>query len=147
MNANGKKIYFASDMKGGFGGFDIYSADVLADGTLKNVTNLGPTVNSDKDEKYPYATADQKYIYFSSKGHETFGGYDVFRVSLTNKAITNRSNLGETINTHNDEIAFTFSNNAKGYISSNRKADKSDFDIYKFELVELVQNFNAVAIN
>jgi len=144
MNANGKKIYFASDMKGGFGGFDIYSADVLADGTLKNVTNLGPTVNSDKDEKYPYATADQKYFYFSSKGHETFGGYDVFRVSLTNKAITNRSNLGETINTHNDEIAFTFSNNAKGYISSNRKADKSDFDIYKFELVELEQNFNAV---
>lgn len=144
MGPKGQKIYFSSDMKGGFGGYDLYSADVQADGTLSNVTNLGPTVNSSKDEKYPYVTGDNRYIYFSSNGHETFGGYDVFRASLVKNDYINRSNLGETINTNNDEIAFTYSHQNKGYISSNRKADKTDFDIYKFELAQLEQNFNAV---
>ncbi|WP_347067485.1 OmpA family protein [Flavobacterium sp. WV_118_3] len=144
MGPKGQKIYFSSDMKGGFGGYDLYSAEVMTDGTLTNVTNLGPTVNSAKDEKYPYVTGDNRYLYYSSNGHETFGGYDIFRVSSVNNEFINRSNLGETINTNNDEIAFTFSYQNKGYISSNRKADKSDFDIYKFELVVLEQNFNAV---
>ncbi|UUC46563.1 OmpA family protein [Flavobacterium cerinum] len=144
MSPNGQKIYFSSDKKGGFGGYDLYSADVLADGTLTNVTNLGPTVNSAKDEKYPYVSGDNRHIYFSSNGHETFGGYDVFRASNVNNGFINRSNLGETINTNNDEIAFTYSHQNQGYISSNRKTDKSDFDIYKFELVVLEQNFNAL---
>lgn len=146
MNAEGTKLYFASEMPGGFGGFDIYVADVLADGTLTNPVNLGPTVNSSADEKYPYTSVDKKYVYFSSKGHETFGGYDIFRASLTNNAIVNRVNMGSTLNTTNDEVAFILASKTRGYISSNKNSDAQDFNVYKFELVELEQKLDAIVV-
>lgn len=144
VSVDGKKMYFSSDMPGGFGGFDIYVADVLADGTIQNPINLGPTVNSAKNEKYPYTSG--KYIYFSSEGHENYGGYDVFRASLTENGITNRSNMGNTLNTANDEVAFILSGKDKGYISSNKNNDKKDFNVYKFELTHIAQHFNATVV-
>ncbi|MGX7667130.1 OmpA family protein [Flavobacterium pedocola] len=144
MNAQGNKMYFASDMPGGFGGFDIYVADVLADGSLANPVNLGATVNSAKNEKYPYTNG--KYIYFSSEGHETYGGYDIFRASLTDNGITNRSNIGNTLNTANDEVAFILSAPTKGYYSSNKNNIKEDYNVYKFELTKLAQSLNATVV-
>jgi outer membrane protein OmpA-like peptidoglycan-associated protein len=137
-------MYFSSDMPGGFGGFDIYVADVLADGTIENPINLGPTVNSAKNEKYPYTSG--RYVYFSSEGHENYGGYDIFRASLTENGITNRSNMGNTLNIVNDEVAFILSGKDKGYISSNKNSDKEDFNVYKFELTHIAQNLNATVV-
>jgi len=144
VTADGKKMYFSSDMPGGFGGFDIYVADVLADGTIENPVNLGPTVNSAKNEKFPYASG--RYMYFSSEGHENYGGYDIFRASLTENGITNRCNIGNTLNTINDEVAFILSGPTKGYISSNKNSDKDDFNVYKFELTRIAQNLNATVV-
>lgn len=144
VTADGKKMYFSSDMPGGFGGFDIYVADVLADGTVQNPVNLGATVNSAQNEKYPYASG--RYIYFSSEGHENYGGYDVFRASVTENDIVNRSNMGNTLNTPNDEIAFILSGPTKGYISSNKNGQAEDFNVYKFELIQLEQSLNATVV-
>nr|WP_294933961.1 OmpA family protein [uncultured Flavobacterium sp.] len=144
ITADGKKMYFASDMPGGFGGYDLYVAEILADGSVQNPVNLGPTVNSSKNEKYPYL--EGRYIYFSSEGHENYGGYDVFRASITENAIVNRSNIGNTLNTQNDEIAFILSSPTKGYISSNKNGQAEDFDVYKFEMVQLEQSLNAVVV-
>jgi outer membrane protein OmpA-like peptidoglycan-associated protein len=144
VTADGTKMYFASDMPGGFGGFDIYVADILADGTVQNVVNLGATVNSSKNEKYPYTSG--RYIYFSSEGHENYGGYDIFRASLTENNIVNRSNIGNTLNTPNDEIAFILSGPTKGYISSNKNGAADDFNVYKFELIQLEQSLNATIV-
>lgn len=146
MNADGTKMYFASQMNGGFGGYDIYVADVLADGTLANPVNLGPTVNSASDEKYPYISADKKYVYFSSQGHETYGGYDIFRASMTQNNIVNRVNMGNTLNTPNDEVAFILASKTRGYISSNKNSDTQDFNVYKFELVQLEQKLDALVV-
>ncbi len=106
MNNEGTKLYFASDMPGGFGGLDLYAADVLADGTLANITNLGATVNSAQNEKHPYINGH--YIFFSSEGHETYGGYDVFRASMTDKGITNRTNIGKYIKHSKRRSSFYF---------------------------------------
>lgn len=144
MNNEGTKLYFASDMPGGFGGLDLYAADVLADGTLANITNLGATVNSAQNEKHPYINGH--YIFFSSEGHETYGGYDVFRASMTDKGITNRTNIGNTLNTPNDEVAFILSGPNKGYISSNKNSNKEDYNVYKFELTRLTQNLSALVV-
>ncbi|MEW5674861.1 OmpA family protein [Flavobacterium enshiense] len=144
MNAEGNKMYFASDMPGGFGGFDIYVSDVLTDGSLSTPVNLGATVNSSKDEKFPYASG--RYLYFSSEGHENYGGYDIFRASMTENGIANRANIGNTLNTHNDEVAFILSSPTKGYFSSNKNSNKEDYNVYKFELTKLAQNLNATVV-
>ena len=77
VSPDGKKIYIASNIPGGFGGFDIYEAPILEDGTIGKLVNLGPTINTATDEKYPFISSDNKYLYFSSKGHTNIGGYDV----------------------------------------------------------------------
>ncbi len=79
VSPDGKKIYIASNIPGGFGGFDIYEATIAEDGTIGKLVNLGPNVNTADDEKYPFMSSDNKYLYFSSKGHLNLGGYDVFR--------------------------------------------------------------------
>ncbi|WP_313806534.1 OmpA family protein [Flavobacterium sp.] len=144
MNAEGTKMYFASDMAGGFGGYDIYAADVLADGTLSNIANLGTTVNSAANEKHPYTNG--RYIFFSSEGHENYGGYDIFRASMTDNGVTNRVNIGNTLNTNNDEVAFILSGPNKGYVSSNKNNNKEDYNVYKFELTRLNQKLNALVV-
>lgn len=134
LNKTGDKIYFSSNMPGGFGGYDIYEADVVDDGSLKNIKNLGATVNTSSDEKYNFVSPNNKYIYFSSKGHDGYGGYDVFRASNTNEGYTNTANIGSGLNTVKDEVAYMLVNPKQGYISVNKEDDKQNFDVYRFEM-------------
>lgn len=78
ISPDGKKIYFSSNMPGGFGGYDLYVADINKDGVPENPKNLGSTINSSKDERSPYISKENKEIYFSSNGHSGCGGQDVF---------------------------------------------------------------------
>lgn len=133
-------IYFSSNKPGGYGGYDLYKADISKSGHIVNMRNLGPTVNSEKDEKYPFMGDKGKYLYFSSNGYEGYGNYDVYRVSVREEGYVNLSNMGNSLNTVSDDVAFYLLDDKNGYISTNEVDDKNDFNVYKFNIVEIVQD-------
>lgn len=133
VSPDGKKIYIATNIPGGFGGFDIYEATIAEDGTIGKLVNLGPNVNTAADEKYPYMSTDNKYLYFSSKGHINLGGYDVFRSAHVDNSFLAAMNLGTDLNSRRDDVAFVMTSPSKGYISTDKK-QSGNFDILKFEI-------------
>ncbi len=145
VSKDGKKIYFSSNMKGGYGGFDIYVAKLTPDGNIVEAVNLGPQINSEKDDKYPFISEDGKYFYLSTNGRKGFGGYDVFRASIVGDGYLNIINLGNKLNTSNDDIAFVLHTPYTGYVSSNERQNPENFNVYKFHLNENTQK-NHVAL-
>lgn len=139
VSPDGKKIYISSNIPGGHGGFDLYEAPILEDGTIGKLVNLGPQINTASDEKYPFVAADNQYMYFSSKGHDSYGGYDVFRSSIKNEIFSSVINVGPSLNSKNDEIAFAMDSDNKGYITSNNKI-KDNYDLLKFEIKKQKNN-------
>jgi outer membrane protein OmpA-like peptidoglycan-associated protein len=133
VSADGKKMYFSSNMPGGFGGYDIYVADINDKGMPINPKNLGDVINTAQDEKFPCG-APNKEFYFSSNGHKGYGKQDVFVSKLYKKGFTDPVNLGRTINTPEDEVSFTLASRTRGYLSSNREGSLGSFDIFKFDL-------------
>lgn len=146
FNNTDNKLYFSSNMPGGYGGYDLYSATIKEDGTVENIANLGPEVNSSLDEKYPFLTPDNQYIYFSSTGHNSFGGYDIFRSSHVNNKYTNTRNLGSGLNSKKDELSYILINKNQGYVSINKEDDKENFDVYRFDIQQEDQLLNLVVV-
>ncbi|MBQ0117734.1 MAG: OmpA family protein, partial [Flavobacterium sp.] len=134
VSKDGKKLYFASNLAGGYGGLDLYVADLNNDGNLSNVTNLGSVINSAYDEVHPFI--ENEKLYFSSNDPEGFGGYDIYRVSGINSTPVHKINLGNKLNSEKDEIAFIKTDSSNGYYSSN-KNDKNDgnYNIYRFKVI------------
>lgn len=141
VSPDGKKIYIASNIPGGFGGFDIYEAPILEDGTIGKLVNLGPTINTATDEKYPFISSDNKYLYFSSKGHTNIGGYDVFRSAKVDNSFLPALNLGTDLNSRRDDVAFVMTSPSKGYISTDKHA-AGNFDILKFDIKTQENQYN-----
>ncbi|MFD1292205.1 OmpA family protein [Lutibacter holmesii] len=133
VTSDGKTLYFASDMPGGFGGTDIYKSTINTDGTFGTPVNLGGIVNTEGNEGFPFMHSDN-VLYFSSDGHVGLGLMDVFAtVKNENEEIVNVINLGEPINSKKDDFGyFLDSEGFKGYVSSNRKGGKGGDDIYAF---------------
>jgi outer membrane protein OmpA-like peptidoglycan-associated protein/tetratricopeptide (TPR) repeat protein len=129
LSKDGKTLYFASDMPGTLGGFDLYKVTINDDGTYGEPENLGPTVNTKHREQFPFIS-DYDVLYFSSIGHEGFGGLDVFRSNMVNGVFDKPVNLGSTINSNVDDFAYVIrEKDNQGYVSSNR----TGFDrIYRF---------------
>jgi len=140
LNSTGDKLYFSANMPDSYGGFDLYVCDVLPNGDLSEPVNLGNTVNSEKDEKYPSISKDSKYFYFSSKGHLNFGGYDVFESKILKNGYSKPRNMGNTINTIFDEVAYILAAKNKGYVTSNRRNGKGGYDLYTAINDEVIQN-------
>ncbi|SEB76918.1 WD40-like Beta Propeller Repeat [Tenacibaculum sp. MAR_2009_124] len=131
LSADEKTLYFASDMPKGFGSFDIYSVAILADGSLGLPENLGPKINTDKKEQFPFVDRNNN-LYFSSNGHNGFGGLDVFSAKITEGSISEADNVGLPINSGYDDFSFNINSTTKeGYFSSNRLTGKGNDDIYK----------------
>jgi outer membrane protein OmpA-like peptidoglycan-associated protein/tetratricopeptide (TPR) repeat protein len=129
-----KKIYFVSNRKGGFGGRDIYVSTKTADGSWGDPENLGPSVNTAYDEDAPFLSQDGQLLYFSSTGHNSMGGFDIFKSKLTDNKWAAPQNMGYPINSEGDDIYFiiNFKNDKCFYSSSrNRKNNYSDLDIYE----------------
>lgn len=138
-----KVIFFSSDKEGGFGGNDIWYVYQKNDGKWSKPINCGANINSPCDELSPFIDVNGKHLLFSSSGHKTIGGYDIFKSNIsgnfeinytdTNRIssfFTNVQNLGTPVNTVNDEL-FPFSDtdiDSVLYFSSNR--EKENFDIY-----------------
>ncbi|GAA4799904.1 OmpA family protein [Litoribaculum gwangyangense] len=139
VNHAGDKLYFSANFPDAIGGFDLYVSDIYADGSLGTPVNLGSSVNTSSDDKYPSLSMDDKYLYFSSKGHENLGGYDLFVSKISKNGYKTPRNLGNTINTSYDEIAYFLAAKDKGYVSSNRPNGKGRYDIYTAVNDEVIQ--------
>lgn len=137
LSFDGKTLYFASDRMGGYGGLDLYKSELKENGLWGPAVNLGPTINSDKDEDAPFISKDEKSLYFSSKGHLTMGGYDIFRITMENGQWTLPVNMGVPINSVSDDIYFNLNNQGVGYLSSDRKGGFGSLDIYKVVFEEI----------
>lgn len=125
-------LYFVSDRKGGFGGKDLWLTHKQADGTWGTPENLGPRINSALDEDAPFITRDGKYLYFSSEGHNSMGGFDVFKSGIASDGSWSApENLGAPINNGGDDIFYTpdATGNSAYYASLNRY-DEGDLDLY-----------------
>ena len=124
-----KTLYFASDMPGTLGSFDIFSVKIN-DGLFETPKNLGPTVNTEKKEQFPFISKDEK-LYFSSNGHFGYGSLDVFVSKINKQTFSKPENIGLPVNSGYDDFAFNIDSDTKqGYFSSNRLEGKGGDDIY-----------------
>ncbi|QSE96267.1 OmpA family protein [Fulvivirga lutea] len=137
ITPDGKRMYFASNRSGGYGGMDIYVVDKLESGAWGEPKNLGPKVNTKYNEDAPFIHPDQWTLFFTSDGHNTIGGRDIFVTRLFNEEWTNPENMGYPINTTSDDNYFTLTaDGRKGYFSSNRKGGIGGQDIYTIDMPE-----------
>lgn len=129
---NGQVIIFSSDREGGFGGYDLYISRKLPNQTWGEAVNLGPTINTKKNEMFPRFTELQDKIIFSSQGHVNMGGFDLFSSTFSNefKDWTTPENLGYPINTQYDDYSIW-------YLQNNRYAYKSHYDTSGFGMADL----------
>ncbi len=139
LSEDGNILYFSSDRDGGYGGKDIYRSIRFGNGDWSLPLNLGPTINSKFDDDAPFISADGKSLYFSSKGHKTIGGFDIFKLSLKEdgNSWSLPQNLGYPVNTVKDDIYFvTTEDENKGYYSSSRDGGYGGQDIYRINLID-----------
>ncbi len=117
ISADGKTLYFSSDMPNGLGGEDIWKVSVDGD-SYGEPENLGEKVNTAGDESFPFLTEKGEF-YFASNARKGFGGFDVFKINLDED--TEPKNVGEPVNTEKDDFAFAYNTEKKiAMFSSNR---------------------------
>ncbi len=136
LSPDGKTLYFSSSRSGGFGGKDIYKSILQADSTWGIAQNLGDKINTPEDEDDPFIHLDGKLFLFSSKGHNSMGGYDVFKSYLNpiDSSFSASENIGYPINTPDDDIHYTLSPGGdKGYYGISKPDGFGDNDLYVVE--------------
>lgn len=132
ISEDGNTIYFSSNMDGGFGGFDLYKSTRQADGTWSEPINLGKNVNTEENELFPFINTGM--LYFSSKGFNGYGGYDIFIAKLNKSGMPfSLKNVGQPINSYRDDMALITQNDgATGYFTTNRDNDEGNDAVYYF---------------
>ena len=134
ISVDGDEMYFSSDRPGGMGGMDIWRSRNIG-GQWGDPENLGPAVNTDSDEIFPFIHADGT-LYFASGGHNGFGGLDLFSSINNGGTYSEITNLGKPFNTESDDFGFIIDRDKKnGYFSSNRAGGLGEDDIYSFYLL------------
>lgn len=144
LSADGKKLYFASRMSGGYGGADIWSCTFdQKSNTWGQPVNAGPAVNTEGNELYPAVSDDGKKLYFSSDYHPGMGGLDIFmaEAGADGKFSKPVENMKSPINSSYDDFGIVFEGKKqKGFFTSNRENGKGGDDIWSFNLPPLVFN-------
>jgi outer membrane protein OmpA-like peptidoglycan-associated protein len=130
LSPDGRTLYFSSNRKGGYGGLDIYSAQMDSRGRFGKIKNLGPDINTSGDETFPYLAENSK-LYFSSDGHPGFGMLDIFVVNRVNGK-TKVENLAQPMNSTGDDFGIYLFKPDRGFFTSNREGGKGDDDVYTF---------------
>jgi outer membrane protein OmpA-like peptidoglycan-associated protein/Tol biopolymer transport system component len=134
LSPDGKTIYFVSNRSGGQGNLDIWHCTKNSQGQWGEAKNLGDLVNTPEKEEGVFIHPDGKTLYFSSKGHGGEGGYDIFYTQLQNGEWTKPQNLGDAVNSPDDDVYFVMEANGKiGYYSSVREGGMGEKDIYRIE--------------
>ncbi len=132
LTNDGKTMFFVSDRKSSIGGKDIYYCTLQNNGKWGKAINIGENINTKFDEDAIFLSPDEKTLYFSSKGHNTMGGYDIFKSTKNNKGEWNTpENIGYPINSVYDDIFFVLSaDKKKGYFTTTNKNGSNDKDIF-----------------
>lgn len=135
ISADGRTLYFVSNRKGGYGGYDIWKSTLTEQGWGKP-ENLGPDINTAFDEQSPFIHADDSTLYFCSDGWPGLGGKDLFVSHLGKDGKWGKPvNLGYPINSSGDENGLTVTaDGAYAFFSSNNLNGYGGYDIYTFEL-------------
>ena len=129
IDKDGTTLYFASDMPGGYGKSDLYFS-VLSNGQWSKPINLGPKINTEGNEFFPFVSSDG-VVYFASDGHGGLGGLDIY-FSVPERGVFNSiENMGYPVNSAKDDFGLALdSTGVKGYLSSNRSGGKGNDDLY-----------------
>ncbi|MGK0388202.1 MAG: hypothetical protein ACI94Y_000930 [Maribacter sp.] len=133
LSLKGDYLYFASDMPGGFGGMDLYVSE-QEDGRWGPPINLGPEVNTEGQEVFPYFAKDNK-LYFSSDGHVGLGGLDIYQIEKKDgfNEWGDIINIGAPLNSLDDDFGYIINEEGNhGYFTSDREGGFGDDDIYSF---------------
>jgi len=134
VSADGQTLYYTSD-KAGEGGMDIFRSRRLPNGEWSVSENLGEVVNSKYNEEAPFIHPDGKTLFFSSKGHSSMGGYDIFFSIEENGKWSTPMNVGHPMNTADDEYFFVMSTDGKrAYYSSSNGGGMGGKDIFLVHL-------------
>jgi outer membrane protein OmpA-like peptidoglycan-associated protein len=137
ITPDGKKLFFASNRPGGYGGMDIYMAEKDKSGNWVNIENVGATVNTAANEDAPFIHPDGKTLFFTSDGTASMGGKDIFKTIHMGTKWSTPENMGYPINTPANDNYFTLTADAKrGFFSSDRKGSLGGQDIYSLDLPE-----------
>lgn len=135
----GKTLYYISERPDGksLGNGDIWVCERISRKEWGKPVNAGPVINTLYDEVNVYIHPNGKTLFFSSKGHDSMGGYDIFKSELKNGKWITPVNLGYPINTPGDEIHFTLSaDGKKGYYAARKNDTQGDFDLYEIDFSE-----------
>ena len=140
ISSDGRMLYFSSDRPGGYGGTDIWVSEFSNSG-WSAPKNLGPTVNTSKDEQFPFIHSDNRTLYFSSNGHPGLGKSDLY---LTRKDVKLNweipINMGFPINSRGQDWNLVVARDGKtAYFSSDQLKGFGGLDIYTFQLPEKLQ--------
>ncbi|PWK17360.1 OmpA family protein [Xanthomarina spongicola] len=139
LSPDNKTLYFTSDREGGFGQTDLYKVDLSNSGSLGEVVNLGPEINTEGREGYAFVAKDST-LYFSSDGFLNLGLLDIFKSDIIKDENAKAENLGAPYNSGYDDFAFSIDSETNvGYFSSNRQDGKGSDDIYGFNIFECKQ--------
>lgn len=136
LSADESKLYFVSDMPGGKGGTDLYESEIFSDDTYGASLNL-TAFNTVGNEMFPFVDEEDTF-YFSSNGHPSLGGLDVFYAKTNEDGVfASPQNIGKPINSNYDDFAFV-AKNKTGYFASNR--DDQNDDIYSFNQLKPLED-------
>ncbi|RYF12908.1 MAG: flagellar motor protein MotB, partial [Flavobacteriales bacterium] len=136
ITKDGKRLYFVSNMSGGFGGTDIYAVDKTNNDDWGIPINL-KDINTPSNERTP-SIADSNVFYFATEGNIGMGGLDIFSAKISGNQISNIQNMGYPTNSPQDDFAFTATGKLTGFLSSNRIGGLGSDDIYSFLAKEII---------
>ena len=136
VSAEGKALYFASNRDGGYGELDLYVVERLPSGDWSKPRNLGPEINTKRNEKTPFIHSDSQTLYFTSDGHPGLGGFDVFYAKQLSDSLWDEPvNIGYPINGKNDDLGLFVSLDGRtAYFASNKINDQNGWDLFSFTL-------------
>lgn len=137
FDANTDRLYFAANLKGGYGGTDIYYVNTNKGNIMSAPVNLGPRINSPGNEIAPFIFENS--LYFSSDVFYGLGGMDIYKANISIDELGIPLNLGSSINSVDDDFGFVIRNyndGLLGYFSSNRNGGKGGDDVYGFMVDE-----------
>lgn len=141
LSADGRTLYFISDRPGGQGKRDVWISTKNESGWTQ-AKNLGANINTSDDEVSPFIHVNSQTLYFASKGHPGFGGYDLFSSDLTDVGWTKPENLGYPLNNQADQVSlFITADGGTGYYSyeENYRTQNYNSKIYQFEIPKEIQ--------
>ena len=143
--AQDKLVFVSNRSQGGYGGRDLWYCNKLPNGEWGLSLNMGSVINTQYEEESPFISADGKTLIFSSQGHTSMGGFDIFKSEFEDGQWTVPENIGYPINTSEDDVFFTLTPDGRtAYYSSLMDGGFGDSDLYKLRLE--VKKSNAVAV-